>query len=120
MCILQIKDTTRFIAIASVIYMSISLSMWIFSSKEMSFAKSGNEKNGKKIFEVNCAGCHLNGLNLIKKDKPIIGSNKLKSKDDLKSFLISPPPPMPNFKNIVSKENELEELYNYLLTLKSK
>ena len=75
---------------------------------------------GEKLFKANCSGCHLNGQNLIKPGKPIIGSLKLKSKDSFKTFIESPPPPMPNFKNITSNPNQLDALYNYVISLKGK
>lgn len=76
--------------------------------------------SGEKLFKTNCSGCHLNGKNLIKPDKPIIGSLKLKSKETFKAFIESPPAPMPKFKNIASKEDQLDTLYKYVSSLKGK
>ena len=75
---------------------------------------------GEKIFKANCAGCHLNGQNLIKADKPVIGSIKLKSKIAFKKFLESPPQPMPKFENITSMDGQFNSLYNYVITLMGK
>ena len=80
---------------------------------------AGNE-NGEKIFKANCSGCHLNGQNLIKAEKPIIGSLKLKSKQAFIAHLQNPPPPMPNFKNIASESSQLDALYSYVVTLMGK
>jgi len=76
--------------------------------------------SGEKLFKTNCSGCHLNGKNLIKPDKPIIGSLKLKSREGFKSFIESPPPPMPKFKNITAKEAQLDALYSYVTSLMGK
>lgn len=73
-------------------------------------------EEGKKIFK-NCAGCHLKGLNLIKEDKPIIGSKKLKSVNEFKEFISNPPPPMPNFKNIADNPEKLNALYSYVVSI---
>lgn len=78
---------------------------------------SDGASRGEKLFKTNCSGCHLNGKNLIKPDKPIIGSLKLKSKESFKVFISSPPPPMPNFKNIALKDDHFNALYNYVVSL---
>ena len=82
----------------------------------------GNEGStkGEKIFKSNCAGCNLNGQNLIRANKPIIGSDKLQSKQTFKQFLESPPKPMPKFENITSMNAHFDSLYNYVITLMSK
>lgn len=84
------------------------------------FGVAPKENKGEKIFQANCSGCHLNGQNLVKPEKPIIGSLKLKSKQAFIAHLQNPPPPMPNFKNIVEKQGQLDSLYGYVLTLMSK
>ena len=76
--------------------------------------------SGKKLFKNNCAGCHVNGENLIKADKPIIGSLKTKSQFTFSAFLDNPPPPMPKFKNITNKPEQLNDLYNYVVSLMGK
>ena len=78
---------------------------------------SGKNMTGEKLFKANCSGCHLNGQNLIKPDKPVVGSAKLKSKQFFSTFLESPPPPMPNFKNIAAENEQLSALYNYVSSL---
>lgn len=79
-----------------------------------------NGQSGEKIFKNNCAGCHLKGENLIKPNKPIIGSSKLTSALVLGQFLESPPPPMPKFKNIANKSDKLDALHSYLISLMGK
>jgi len=75
---------------------------------------------GERLFKANCTGCHLNGQNLIKADKPIIASVKLQSKQVFKKFLESPPPPMPKFENITSMDGQFNALYSYVTTLMGK
>lgn len=74
--------------------------------------------SGESIFKSNCAGCHRAGQNLIKKDKPIIGSSDIKTKESLKSYLSVPHSPMPKFDVIANDAEKLEALQQYLLTLK--
>ena len=88
-----------------------------FLQPAISSMAGGESLKGEKLFKANCAGCHLNGQNLIKPNKPIIGSQKLKSKETFKEFISSPPPPMPNFKNIVEKQAQLDSLYSYVVSL---
>ena len=88
-----------------------------FSMSGMSSISDNDLQGGGKIFKANCSGCHLNGQNLIKPNKPIIGSLKLKSKESFKEFLSSPPPPMPNFKNIVGMQGQFDSLYSYVVSL---
>ena len=87
------------------------------------FSMSNDESlsnKGERVFKANCAGCHLNGQNLIKADKPIIGSIKIKSKPAFKKFLEAPPPPMPKFENIISMDGQFNALYSYVITLMGK
>ena len=99
----------------------------VFITAYSSFSKPnmdslGNEEQGKgqKLFKSNCSGCHLNGQNLIKPDKPVIGSAKLASKEAFSVFISSPPQPMPNFKNIAEKPGQLNALYEYVSSLMGK
>lgn len=78
------------------------------------------EESGKLLFKSNCSGCHLNGKNLIKPEKPIIGSSKIKSKKIFGDFISSPVPPMPNFKNIAVNPHQLDALYTYVTSLMGK
>ncbi len=73
---------------------------------------------GEKVFKANCAGCHLNGLNVIKKDKPVIGSPTLASKETFKAFLNHPPAPMPKYTNLTADSTQFDAIYTYLKTLK--
>jgi mono/diheme cytochrome c family protein len=75
---------------------------------------------GERLFKKNCSGCHINGGNLIKVEKPIIGSKKILSKAVFKDFIDNPPPPMPKFKNLTSNQKQLDELYVYVSSLMGK
>lgn len=89
-----------------------------FSMSDMSLTSIDEASlKGEKLFKANCSGCHLNGQNLIKADKPIVGSTKLQSKQMFKKFLESPPKPMPKFENITSMNSQFNSLYNYVITL---
>ncbi|MBI2995892.1 MAG: c-type cytochrome [Candidatus Melainabacteria bacterium] len=81
-------------------------------------ASAENSLKGERLFKANCSGCHLNGQNLIRPEKPIIGSLKLQSKKTFKAFIENPPPPMPKFKNIADKPVQLDALYKYVTSLK--
>lgn len=90
----------------------------VFALAYSSFSQdTANPPQGEQIFKSNCSGCHLHGQNLIKSDKPIIGSTKLKSKNSFKEFLSVPHPPMPNFKNIADESGQLDALYGYVMSL---
>ena len=99
--------------------------MYNFATAYNSFPQTnmdieGGTSKGHMLFKTNCSGCHLNGQNLIKPDKPIIGSQKLNSKQVFKEWLENPTPPMPNFKNLASKQGQLNALYEYIVSLKGK
>ena len=91
-----------------------------FSQPVHDLMERKDTSKGEKLFKSNCSGCHLNGQNLIKADKPIIGSLKLKSKGVLKKFLESPPQPMPKYDNITSMDAQFDSLYEYLIMLMGK
>lgn len=90
----------------------LCLAFWNISS-----AQDNVKTSGKEIFQ-NCSGCHFKGQNLIKQDKPIIGSSKLKSKETFRYFISAPPKPMPNFKHIADNKEKLNALYNYVSSLR--
>jgi uncharacterized membrane protein len=70
-------------------------------------------KAGERIFLANCSACHPQGGNVIKPDKPLINSPKLK---DLKTFIgwiRNPDPPMPVYSPSKVSDQEAGELYQY-------
>ena len=97
---------------------------FLFSLANVYSKEDKSEENvltkGEKLFKANCAGCHQNGQNLIKPNKPVIGSKYLKFKKAFADFLESPPPPMPDFENISTMPGQLDALYSYSLTLMGK
>ena len=113
----------RFPAVIKLLFLLVLLNtiiFWAYSCFSKPEKGPENVNSGAKLYQVNCSGCHLNGKNLIKADKPIIGSKMLKSKQGFKIFLNNPPQPMPNFKNITEKPVQLEALYNYVVSLMGK
>ena len=102
--------------IICLLFISVSLANFSFSKQEA----NDLVPQGEKLFKANCAGCHINGQNLIKPDKPVIGSAKTKSKAIFREFLKAPPKPMPSFENITGKEEKLDELYRYVISLMGK
>ncbi len=116
------KDIPLFIKqyVLILLIYSVLLTVSTSFSKQDSFAQEDNKSGGMKLFKTNCSGCHLNGKNLIKPEKPIIGSKKLTDKKTFKNFIESPPKPMPKFKNISENEEQLQALYKYVTSLKDK
>ena len=108
----------RFLALVFLISVVYSFTTVYSSFSQPSM--DAEPSKGQKLFKANCSGCHLNGQNLIKKDKPIIGSSKIKTEEIFKAWLENPNPPMPNFKNIALKQEELSALYDYVVSLKGK
>ena len=89
--------------------------------KPSTASMSGGEPElGARLFKKNCSGCHSNGQNLIKADKPIIGSKEIRAKVVFKAFIENPPKPMPKFKNITDNPEQLDALYRYVISLKEK
>ncbi len=88
------------------------LSILMFNSAQ------ADDKAGEKLFNNNCASCHRDGKNSIDAKKPVVGSKKLASKADFKSFLAVKNGMMPPFKAIADKDEALTALYNYAKTLK--
>ena len=116
------KKIPKFIKLFTILFLfsAIFSAYKSFSMSGMDLPKDSDSQPGAKMFKANCAGCHLNGKNLIKPDKPIISSSKLKSKQTFKDFLSSPPPPMPNFKTIANNNTQFNELYSYVISLMGK
>jgi mono/diheme cytochrome c family protein len=74
-------------------------------------------KAGERIFLANCSVCHPQGGNVIKPDKPLINSPKLK---DLKTFIKQirhPVAPMPAFGPSQITDQQADELYRYIVNV---
>ena len=108
------------VAIKLLILVFLINAVFVVAGFSMSDKGEVSSSKGEKLFKANCSGCHLNGQNLIKADKPIISSTKLQSKQVFKKFLESPPKPMPKFENITSMDGQFNSLYNYVITLMGK
>ncbi|MBI3590571.1 MAG: hypothetical protein HY094_04225 [Candidatus Melainabacteria bacterium] len=116
----MIKQLPIFIKALFLIFLINSAFVLAYNSFSQSSMSGKNQINAEKLFKSNCSGCHLSGQNLIKPDKPLIGSQKLKSKESFSAFISAPPPPMPNFKNIVENPSHLDALYKYVTSLMGK
>ena len=117
---MKIKEIPAFIKFLFLVILLNFAYTLAYSSAWSSQPPNPKKVTGEKLFKSNCSGCHLNGQNLIKPDKPIIGSQKLSNKETFRNFLQSPPPPMPNFKNLTLKEESLDALYSYVSSLMGK
>lgn len=116
---IKIPNSIKLLLVSSCIYASFLLAYCLLVEPSNAQQKSSLQ-TGEKLFKKNCSGCHLNGQNLIKTEKPIVGSKKLLSKAIFKDFIENPPLPMPKFKNLTSNSEQLDELYRYVTSLKSK
>ncbi len=69
---------------------------------------------GEKLFEANCVGCHPQGGNLIKPDRPIRNSPKLKDLDTFIAWIRHPQAPMPPFPEPQVSPGQAKELFRYI------
>lgn len=115
----KIPYSLKFLLICSCIYAIFILAYTLFVQPGNAQHK-GDISTGERLFKKNCSGCHLNGGNLIKAEKPIVGSKKILSKAVFKDFIDNPPPPMPKFKNLTSNPEQFNELYKYVTSLMGK
>ena len=110
----------KLLSLVILVVMFFNMVIVTFSKPDESDEQANTLQVGNDLFKTNCSGCHLNGQNLIRSNKPVIGSSFLKSKKIFKEFLESPPQPMPNFKNIANKTSQLDPLYGYVTSLMAK
>lgn len=99
------------------IILLITLSVLTTSFNLPAFA-AADTMNGAKIFSVECAGCHLNGGNIIRRGKNLklkaLKRNHLDSLDEI-AYLVS------NGKNIMSaykdklSEQQIQDVSAYVL-----
>jgi cytochrome c6 len=75
--------------------------------------------NTEKLFEFNCAGCHPNGSNIIRRGKNLqlkaLKRNKLDSVDAIASFVSLGKNNMPSYKERLSQQQILE-VSHYVLS----
>lgn len=74
--------------------------------------------SGDKIFNANCAACHMGGKNMVDPKKPIIGSKVIATKESLKAYLSKQQGTMPPFPKIAENDEALTALHTYLKSLK--
>lgn len=93
-----------------------SLTLLLFSFPSLTFA--ANTPDGAEIFGVQCAGCHVGGGNIIRRDKTLkknaLQQNHVDSLDSLLSFVANGQNVMPAFKERLTEE-ELQAVSQYVL-----
>ncbi len=81
-------------------------------------ALAGDTVNGTKIFSVQCAGCHMNGGNIVRRGKTLkkkaLQRNGLDSKDAIASLVTNGKNNMPAYKDRLSAK-EIEDVSTYVL-----
>ncbi len=91
----------------------------LVSSMPSGQSKNRSSKVGKYLYAQNCQQCHREGRNFLKPEKELVESSKLVSKSSFKHYLSDKHGLMPVFKELASNEQELDELYRYVKTLKN-
>jgi cytochrome c6 len=81
-------------------------------------ALAADTVNGTKIFSVQCAGCHMNGGNIVRRGKTLkkkaLQRNGLDSKDAIASLVTNGKNNMPAYKDRLSAK-EIEDVSTYVL-----
>nr|WP_137986422.1 c-type cytochrome [Tolypothrix bouteillei] len=74
--------------------------------------------NGAKIFDVHCAGCHINGSNIIRRGKNLklkaLKKNGMDSVDAIASIVTNGKNNMSAYKDRLTPE-EIQEVSSYVL-----
>lgn len=80
--------------------------------------RAENTPNGAKIFEVQCAGCHVGGGNIIRRGKTLkqkaLKQNHVDSLETISSFVAKGKNVMPAYKERLTEE-ELQAVSVYVL-----
>jgi cytochrome c6 len=83
-----------------------------FSSSNALASAIDSSENSRNLFEFNCAGCHPNGSNIIRRGKNLqlkaLKRNKLDSVDAIASFVSQGKNNMPSYKDRLSQQQILE------------
>lgn len=94
------------------------LSLTLIPLNFMPSAKAANLQQGSQIFSVECAGCHANGGNIIRRGKNLkqrtLKRNKLDSLATLSDFVANGKRNMPAYKDRLTPE-EIEQVSAYVL-----
>lgn len=96
----------------------IALVLACLAVAPMAMSKKVPTAKGDVLFAQNCSECHVGGGNIVKKNKPVFGSQKLATLATFKAYLKSPVGHMPYYKHIVQDSPSLKALYDYCKTLK--
>ena len=75
---------------------------------------------GAGLYQKNCEACHHIGENIIRPEKTMARSDKLKTKSEFKKFLARQNGLMPPYKTIVRSDKDLQALYLYIKQLNEK
>jgi cytochrome c6 len=74
--------------------------------------------NGAKIFDVNCAGCHINGGNIVRRGKTLkkkaLKNNKMDSIDAIANIVTNGKNNMSAYKDRLS-EQQIQDVAAYVL-----
>lgn len=81
-------------------------------------ALAADTANGAKIFSVQCAGCHVNGGNIVRRGKTLkkkaLNRNGVDSLEAIASLVANGKNNMPAFINRISKQ-QIEDVSTYVL-----
>jgi cytochrome c6 len=98
-------------SIFAVVFFWLTANFWVP-------ALAADTINGAQIFEVNCAGCHINGGNIIRRGKNLkkkaLKNNKMDSIDAIASIVANGKNNMSAYKDRLS-EQEIQAVAVYVL-----
>jgi cytochrome c6 len=110
-------NTLAFSTVQNAIALKDSLHIALRAAPE-AIAAENNSTNAAKIFEVNCAGCHPNGGNIIRRGKNLkqkaLQKNKLDSIDSIADLVTHGKNNMSAFGDRLSQD-EIERVSAYVL-----
>jgi cytochrome c6 len=96
----------------------VAVIFFFISSNLNAIAAENNSTNAAKIFEVNCAGCHPNGGNIIRRGKNLkqkaLQKNKLDSLDSIADLVTNGKNNMSAFGDRLSRE-EIQQVSAYVI-----
>ncbi|MBF1988435.1 cytochrome c6 PetJ [Fischerella thermalis] len=100
---------------------AIKLALLIFTLLTISFnqpALAADTTNGAKIFDVHCAGCHLNGSNIVRRGKNLklkaLKKYSMDSTEAIASIVANGKNNMSAYKDRLS-EQEIQDVAAYVL-----
>ncbi|HEY9635099.1 MAG TPA: c-type cytochrome [Coleofasciculaceae cyanobacterium] len=103
------ENFLKFLLIILLIALSFTFSPWVLAA---------DTANGAKIFSVQCAGCHVNGGNIVRRGKTLnkraLKRNGMDSEDAIASLVTNGKNNMSAFKDRLSA-NQIEDVSAYVL-----